>query len=72
MAACYRLAENHSGVGRQSLADKGRAGTNLIFSKAIAEFKAEYAVQVYGFCLMTNHVHLVLQPGGSRWRDWAS
>lgn len=28
-----------------------------------AEFKAEYAVQVYGFCLMTNHVHLVLQPG---------
>jgi putative transposase len=31
--------------------------------QALAEFKAGYAVQVYGFCLMTNHVHLVLQPG---------
>ncbi len=29
----------------------------------LAEYKAEYQVQVYGFCLMTNHVHLVLAPG---------
>jgi len=29
----------------------------------LAEFKAEYAVPACGFCLMTNHVHLVLQPG---------
>ncbi len=28
-----------------------------------AESKAEYAVHMCGFCLMTNHVHFVLQPG---------
>jgi len=33
------------------------------YLQTLAEFKAEYDVQVYGFCLMTNHVHLVLQPG---------
>lgn len=31
--------------------------------ETLAEFKAEYAVHVCGFCLMTNHVHLVQQPG---------
>ncbi len=34
------------------------------YLQTLAEFKAEYAIQVYGFCLMTNHVHLVLEPGG--------
>lgn len=29
----------------------------------LAEFKAVYDVKVYGFCLMTNHVHLILAPG---------
>jgi putative transposase len=33
------------------------------YLQTLAEFKAEYAVEVYGFCLMTNDVHLVLQPG---------
>ena len=33
------------------------------YLETLAEFKAEYAVKVYGDCLMTNHVHLVLQPG---------
>ena len=31
----------------------------------LEEFKALYDVKVYGFCLMTNHVHLILQPGDS-------
>jgi putative transposase len=26
------------------------------------EFKEEYGVKVYAFCLMTNHVHLLLAP----------
>jgi putative transposase len=26
-------------------------------------FKGRYGVKVYGFCLMTNHVHLILEPG---------
>jgi putative transposase len=25
--------------------------------------KGHYGVKVYGFCLMTNHVHLILEPG---------
>jgi putative transposase len=29
----------------------------------LAEFKDVYGVKVYGFCLMTNHVHLILAPG---------
>ena len=28
----------------------------------LVEFKAEYDVAVYAWCLMTNHVHLVLSP----------
>lgn len=28
----------------------------------LAEFKEDFRVKVYGFCLMTNHVHLLLQP----------
>ena len=33
------------------------------YLKTLAMFKAEYAIQVYGLCLMTNRVHLVLQSG---------
>jgi putative transposase len=29
----------------------------------LAEFKEAYGVKVYAFCLMTNHVHLIVQPG---------
>ena len=28
----------------------------------LEEFKAEYGLKVYAFCLMTNHVHLLIQP----------
>jgi putative transposase len=28
----------------------------------LREFKEEYGVKVYAFCLMTNHVHLLLAP----------
>lgn len=28
----------------------------------LAEFKAHYDVAVYAWCLMTNHVHLILCP----------
>ena len=29
----------------------------------LAEFKDDLGVRVYAYCLMTNHVHLVLRPG---------
>lgn len=29
----------------------------------LATFKETYGVKVYAFCLMSNHVHLILQPG---------
>ena len=29
----------------------------------LAEFKEEYSVKVYAFCLMTHHIHLIVQPG---------
>jgi putative transposase len=33
------------------------------YLKTLAEFKAAFGVRVYAFCLMTNHVHLLLEPG---------
>ncbi|WP_305909968.1 transposase [Methylomarinum sp. Ch1-1] len=35
----------------------------LYYLDTLKEFKDFYDVKVYGFCLMTNHVHLILQPG---------
>lgn len=29
----------------------------------LLEFRARYDISVYAYCLMTNHVHLVLEPG---------
>lgn len=29
----------------------------------LAEFRAETAIKIYGYCLMTNHVHLIVDPG---------
>ena len=33
------------------------------YLSTLKQFKDVYGVKVYGFCLMTNHVHLILQPG---------
>ena len=33
------------------------------YLKTLEEFKDLYGVKVYGFCLMTNHTHLLLEPG---------
>ena len=33
------------------------------YLSTLEDFKDLYDVEVYGFCLMTNHVHLILQPG---------
>jgi putative transposase len=33
------------------------------YLSTLEAFKALYNIKVYGFCLMTNHVHLILQPG---------
>jgi len=30
----------------------------------LQEFRMELALKVYGYCLMTNHVHLIIDPGG--------
>lgn len=32
----------------------------------LQEWKVILGIQVYGWCLMTNHVHLILQPGEDR------
>jgi putative transposase len=33
------------------------------YLSTLEECKALYGVTVHGFCLLTNHVHLILQPG---------
>src|SRR5947209_5320754 len=32
------------------------------FLKALAQTQARYPFRLYGYCLMTNHFHLLLQP----------
>ncbi len=32
------------------------------YLETLAEFKQEFSVRVYAWCLMTNHVHLLLEP----------
>lgn len=34
------------------------------YLKNLREWKQVYGCQVYAYCLMTNHVHLVVDPGG--------
>jgi putative transposase len=38
-------------------------GHNRQAAFALETFKQLYNVKGYGFCLMTNHVHLILQAG---------
>ena len=35
------------------------------YLETLAAFKNDYAVKVYAYCLMTNHVHLLLAPQAS-------
>lgn len=38
-------------------------GDHAHYLETLAEFKSEFGVKVYAYCLMTNHVHLLLVPG---------
>lgn len=35
----------------------------LTYLASLREFRQELGLQLYGYCLMTNHVHLVVDPG---------
>lgn len=35
---------------------------NLYYLETLKEWKHELNVKVYGYCLMTNHVHLIVEP----------
>lgn len=39
------------------------AGDYRYYLNTLETFKQVYDVKVFGFCLMPNHVHLILQPG---------
>ncbi|RLJ21027.1 transposase [bacterium endosymbiont of Escarpia laminata] len=38
----------------------------LYYLDSLAEFKRVYEVRVYAYCLMTNHVHLLLEPSAEK------
>jgi putative transposase len=46
------------------------AGDYERYLSALAEFKALLGVKVYAWCLMTNHVHLLLQPSNATGLGW--
>ena len=35
----------------------------LSYLKTLREFRQRLAIKVYAYCLMTNHVHLIVDPG---------
>jgi putative transposase len=35
----------------------------LTYLETLREFRAELDLKIYGYCLMTNHVHLIVDPG---------
>jgi len=38
-------------------------GDRLVYLETLAEFREELGIRVHAWCLMTNHVHLVVDPG---------
>jgi putative transposase len=38
-------------------------GDRQSYLETLAEFRSELALKVYAYCLMTNHVHLIVDPG---------
>jgi putative transposase len=38
-------------------------GDRLAYLSTLREFRAELHLKLYGYCLMTNHVHLIVDPG---------
>jgi len=51
----------HRGHNRDAvfLTDSDR----ISYLETLREFRAALSLQVYGYCLMTNHVHLIINPG---------
>jgi putative transposase len=53
------------------LCQRGHNGRQIFFSSGdyqsylttLAEFRTALEIKVYGYCLMTNHVHLIVDPG---------
>jgi putative transposase len=53
------------------LCQRGHNGRDVFFSvrdretylESLAEFRLEAGIKVYGYCLMSNHVHLIVDPG---------
>lgn len=56
----------HRGHNRRAVFDTD--ADRMAYLTTLAEFRLALGVKVYAWCLMTNHVHLVLDPG----RDTAS
>ncbi len=62
------------GNGRMRIFHKG--GDYEAFQRVLAEGLERYPVEVFTYCLMPNHWHLVVRPGaddalGHGWAGWA-
>ena len=49
--------------GNNRAAVFGDDGDFRAFLRALAQTRERYPFRLYGYCLMTNHFHLVVQPG---------
>jgi REP element-mobilizing transposase RayT len=63
-AAVGVMAVEQGGGHNRSVVFAGE-GDYQYYSNNLGTFKKEYKVKVYGFCLMTNHIHLIVDPGDS-------
>jgi putative transposase len=68
MARTARIAAPHL---PHHLCHRGHNGRDIFFSprdyqsylQTLEEHRAELSLKIYGYCLMTNHVHLLVDPG---------
>lgn len=54
----------HRGHNRRAVFDTD--ADRMAYLTTLAEFRRVLEVKVYAWCLMTNHVHMVVDPGDSR------
>jgi putative transposase len=38
-------------------------GDRIAYLKTLTDFRAEFELRIFGYCPMTNHVHLIVDPG---------
>jgi putative transposase len=56
------------GVARQAVFLSAQDGQT--FESLLGESSDEFGIEIHAYCLMTNHVHLLVTPGSAAWNNF--